>query len=89
MVYLFIILLFIGIVAVGLHEAQEQDDRVATAKEETLNEFCYWLSFYEKECVNKYLVITTEEVKTVQSELDRLANKLAYFYPGFTAPKLV
>jgi len=89
MIYLFVILLFIGTVAIGLHEAQEQDERVAAAKEKTLSEFCYWLSFYEEECVNSYWPITSEEVKTVQSELDRLANKLAYFYPGFTAPRLV
>jgi len=89
MIYLFVILLFIGTVAIGLHEAQEQDERVAAAKEETLSEFCSWIAFYEKECVHSGYALNNEEVKTVQSELDRLANKLAYFYPGFTAPRLV
>jgi hypothetical protein len=89
MIYLFIAMLFAGIVAVGLHEYEEQEEQVAAVKEETLREFSYWVAFYEKECVNSYWAITDEEVKFIQSKLDSLANKLACFYPGFTAPKLV
>jgi len=89
MLYLFIAMLFVTVVAIGLHEYEEQEARVAAVEKETLREFSYWLSFHQNECVNSYWAITDEEVKFIQSKLDRLANELACFYPGFTAPRLV
>jgi hypothetical protein len=89
MIYIFILAIVATVVAVGLHEYEEQEEQVDAVKKETLREFSYWISFYEKECVNSYWAITDEEVKFIQSELDKLANKLACFYPGFTAPRLV
>ena len=76
--------------AIGSHEYFSKARELQELREITmagyLKEFSWLLNYYEEGCVTG---ITDEEVEEVQTVLDAFAQRLAVYYPGFTAPKLV
>jgi len=91
---LFLLLLVIGFCAVASHEYFSKAESIADLREEAkkayLKDFCNLLAFYERECACQYgPALNNNEVSQLQTELSRLAHRIAVYYPGFTAPRLV
>lgn len=83
----------IAMLVIGSHEAFSKAKQVGQLREETkeyfVSKFCDLLKYYEDNCVHSDGALTDYEVAMLQEDLDSRASRVAAYYPGFTAPRLV
>jgi hypothetical protein len=85
----FVTLVVIGII-VAAHEWYEYEQMREATRESYVKDFCKLLKYYEDHQHSYYgSTISSTEVTKLQTKLDKLAKRVAVYYPGFTAPTLV
>lgn len=82
----FVTLVLIGIV-VAAHEWYEYEQMREATKESYVKDFCKLLKFYEDHQCGS--TINSAQVSILQTKLDKVAKRVAVYYPGFTAPTLI